>query len=208
MSPQISQRPVILLINDDIARCKQIAHVLAAEFEIIAAPTDYDAVALAIQRQPHVIVCSDQAPRFSALTFFEQVRLSNSGCIRFLSLARQHDSVLSQETMQGAEIYRLLPEPLDANFLAWDLRRALQHYAAAQRQSRLLSAGYAVVTRLIQILTGRAQLAPPAVVAPALTPTPPPVATPPVPAVQAPDPDRNIAVKPVRIQRNWLHRSN
>lgn len=124
----------ILVTDDDKGNRETIAHLLSSRgFEIVQANSGEQAIDIVQVTVIHLVVFDMHMPRMTGLEALEQIRLINTILPALLMTADATRSVI-QKALQ-AQVYSVLPKPVNATLLFHALTRALQQAYGQMRKN-------------------------------------------------------------------------
>jgi signal transduction histidine kinase len=139
-------QPLVLVVEDDPGMNSYICDALSPEFATVAAADGYEALSLASQHLPDVIVADIMMPRMSGDELLRHVRKTPAlGDTPVLLLTGKNDDDLRAKLLrEGAQDYLLKPfSPLEL--------RARTHNIVAQRQAERIRAANAVLSEEVRV---------------------------------------------------------
>ncbi|HJN75666.1 MAG TPA: response regulator [Myxococcota bacterium] len=163
----MTRKPVVLVVDDEPANRTTLRLMLQADSEVITASSGDEALHLAAERRPVLVLADHKMPGMSGVELLARLRDKHPGCVRMLITAYADRDTL-EEAINRAGVYRFVKRPADPAMLRLDILRALEHRAsieAAQRQERLhilgrlaASVGHDLNNYLCPVLAAPAEL--------------------------------------------------
>lgn len=139
----VRARPLVLVVDDDEAHCKLLSHILCDDYEVVTAHTGAEALALADQTLPDLVLSDFAMPDMTGVRCLERFSVAHPNCMRFLVTATCEPHVL-RDAINVGHVYRFVQKPVDPEALRLDVQRALEHRRTTlelERNARLAAVG-------------------------------------------------------------------
>jgi two-component system response regulator HupR/HoxA len=133
----MTNRPTILLVDDEIRSLESLARILGEEFTVETASTTQQATAILEREWIHVVLCDQRMPEQSGVEFLKTVRERWPEAIRMIvsGYTDAHDII---DGINEAGIYQYITKPWHPDNLVMTLRNACRLHAL-QRENELLA---------------------------------------------------------------------
>lgn len=143
MSSAATQRPRILVVDDEERNCQLMRRIFADRYDVITACDADSAMALARDSRFDAALVDFRMPGKDGTEVLAYLAEVQSECVRFLVTAYTEPQVYQLAINRG-QVYRFLQKPCDPVQLRLDVQRALEHGQSirnAQLHARLAAVG-------------------------------------------------------------------
>lgn len=132
----MTERPTILIVDDEKRSLESMVRILDDEFDVHAANTATEALAILEREWVQVMVCDQRMPDVSGVTLLSQVREQWPEIVRMIiSGYTDSDDIIS--AINEAGIYQFISKPWHPDELRLKLRNAVELFELQRQNERL-----------------------------------------------------------------------
>ena len=134
----MSQRPRILVVDDEEAILETMAFTFEDDYEVLTSASPREALALLEREGPVAVVISDQRmPEMTGVEFLARVFALHPPTVRIILTGfADMDAII--RAINDGHVYAYITKPWEPDQLKQVVRRAVDHYALAVENERLV----------------------------------------------------------------------
>lgn len=132
----MTERPTILVVDDEVRSLEAMVRILDEEFDVHAAHSAQQALAILAQEWVQVIVCDQRMPDISGVSLLAQVREQYPEVVRMI-ISGYTDSDDIIRSINEAGIYQYISKPWHPDELRLKLRNAVDLFELQRQNERL-----------------------------------------------------------------------
>lgn len=133
----MTNRPIILVVDDEVRSLQTLRRVLDEEFEVLTAASAVEAEAILAAEMPAAILCDQRMPGTTGVEFLQRVRDQWPEPVRMI-ISGYTDSEDILAAINDAGIYQFIAKPWDPDALMQTVRGAVRLHAL-QRENASIS---------------------------------------------------------------------
>ena len=127
----MTNRPIILVVDDEVRSLQTLRRVLDEEFEVLTAASAVEAEAILAAEMPAAILCDQRMPQVSGIEFLREVRERWPEEVRIV-LSGYTDLKSVTEAINEGSIYKFLTKPWDDKQIREHVQKAFQYHRTLQ----------------------------------------------------------------------------
>lgn len=122
-----SERPTLLVIDDEVHTVNAVRHLLRREYTVLGATSAMEGLALLAQHDVAVALCDQRMPEMDGTAFFAHAQESHPGTVRILMTAYADMGELIRTVNQG-HIFGYVTKPWQPEALEHVIATAISHW--------------------------------------------------------------------------------
>lgn len=132
----MTERPTILVVDDEVRSLEAMERILAEDFDIHTAHSAQQALDILAREWVQVIVCDQRMPDVTGVSLLAQVREQYPDVVRMI-ISDYTDSEDIIRSINEAGIYQYISKPWHPNELRLKLRNAVELFELQRQNERL-----------------------------------------------------------------------
>ncbi|HKI31999.1 MAG TPA: response regulator [Gemmataceae bacterium] len=148
-----SERPAILVVDDEGEILYSLRGLLRKEYDFHAAQSGYEGLQVVDRTPVHVVVADQRMPEMTGVDFLAQVRARYPDVTRLL-LTGYADLPAVIDAINEGHVFRYITKPWDQDALRLVLREACEEHDQVAERRRLLTDLNAYLGRCLELLKG------------------------------------------------------
>jgi diguanylate cyclase (GGDEF)-like protein len=150
----VSERRRILVVDDEPDNCALLARLFHGTYEVFQACDGDDALALARDKQPHVVITDQRMPGRTGVELLAELRQVLPGAIRILVTAfTEYDALV--DAVNAAGVHHYIEKPFHAAGVRTAVNMLVEKAALEREREELLERVTASEARLQELVEAR-----------------------------------------------------
>jgi len=152
------EKPLVMLVDDEIENLNVMRQLLTADFQIITALSGHEAIDIINKMDDpakiQLIISDQRMPKLSGVEFLEQVAKKIPDTIRII-LSAYSDTQVVIDSINKAEIYKFMTKPFDPAELNLTVKRGVEAFQMRQQLRKYSSHLEKLVVERTQALNNK-----------------------------------------------------